>query len=866
MAIDVQSKDTVGCCYYTSDDQTLYLFEDITSGGDDMIEKNRQFELPYVLDVRPCQDFNVQAATSQLVALQSTLSKSVARFLVPSDSCTSGGMLSNADIGLTDQQGKVLALSGFIDTDNHVSIGCAGALLTYLQKKQCSLRITGNSNQQETYAIKAIEMLSLNNTLFLNQDTLASLQIIQAESHPNTFNQGPTQAAAGSKESLSLFGLFYHFARTPQGKQRLRQLFLRPSTDLALIRQRHEFISTFLKPDNAVSFEKLSKSMKGIKNLKPVMTHLRKGVAPGKQFTGFKSGVWATLMEARTIQSIFAYHTIDIEETLKCILGGEHLDLVKKVDLTASSEEGRTVVNHGVDPGLDKLKHFYSGLESLLSQVAIEIATTLPEYARSDVNVIYFPQLGFNIAIALHDGSPVYDGTNAGWEKTFVTENRAYFKDGRMRDMDTRLGDIYGHICEKEIEITYDLAQQVLKNEAMLLEASEACGELDSVLALVHGAKLYKLSRPRMMEENILDIKGGRHLLCESTVSSFVPNDTHLVGGKGDTLNLRSSQSSERSSSQTGHQGPSMLLLTGPNYSGKIQVASIVFLAHVGSFVPADSASIGLTDKILTRVTTRETVTKMKSSFMLDLEQISIALNLATHRSLLIVDEFGKGTESSDGAGLACGLFEYLLSLGDERPKVLGATHFHEIFEAGFLAPRPELAFGHMEVHIDPTTIDLENQVTYLYNLQPGRSKVSFGINCAAMNGIDQEILQRAQELTELAANGEDLTAVCAKLSREDLVQLKEAEEVARKFLSTAFQNELDSRSGKALKERLEEVLDLAVTTSYTSNLTSLPDETSFDETSTVETITNAEVATDEDFDMTFSARADSSEILSDVS
>jgi DNA mismatch repair protein MSH5 len=124
-----------------------------------------------------------------------------------------------------------------------------------------------------------------------------------------------------------------------------------------------------------------------------------------------------------------------------------------------------------------------------------------------------------------------------------------------------------------------------------------------------------------------------------------------------------------------------MLVLTGPNYSGKSvylkQVALIVFMAHVGSFVPAESARIGLTDKILSRVTTRETVSRVQSTFMLDLQQISLALNLATRRSLLIIDEFGKGTEASDGAGLACAVMEHLLSLGTERPKVIGATHFH---------------------------------------------------------------------------------------------------------------------------------------------------------------------------------------------
>lgn len=166
---------------------------------------------------------------------------------------------------------------------------------------------------------------------------------------------------------------------------------------------------------------------------------------------------------------------------------------------------------------------------------------------------------------------------------------------------------------------------------------------------------------------------------------SFVPNDTFIVGGAGcDASEAGQQRDSSRglqnfSDSQEG--GPGMLVLTGPNYSGKSvylkQVALIIFLAHVGCFVPAKSANIGLTDKILSRVTTCETSSRSQSAFMIDLQQISLALNLATRRSLLIVDEFGKGTNASDGAGLACAVLEYLLSLGSERPKVIGATHFH---------------------------------------------------------------------------------------------------------------------------------------------------------------------------------------------
>jgi DNA mismatch repair protein MSH5 len=182
------------------------------------------------------------------------------------------------------------------------------------------------------------------------------------------------------------------------------------------------------------------------------------------------------------------------------------------------------------------------------------------------------------------------------------------------------------------------------------------------------------------------------HILQELMVSSFVPNGTFLVGGTGNDDSIRGHDLSHAAGSHTrpnssnqhtsAHkQSPSMLILTGPNYSGKSvylkQVALIVFMAHVGSFVPAESAMIGLTDKILSRLTTRETVSRVQSTFMVDLQQISLALSLATRRSLLVIDEFGKGTESSNGAGLACAVMEYLLNLKTETPKVIGATHFH---------------------------------------------------------------------------------------------------------------------------------------------------------------------------------------------
>lgn len=280
-----------------------------------------------------------------------------------------------------------------------------------------------------------------------------------------------------------------------------------------------------------------------------------------------------------------------------------------------------------------------------------------------------------------------------------------------------------------------------------------------SLLALAQGAREYKFCRPRISERNIIQIQGGRFVQCvvcakpkscqadldrhplqERTVPSYVPNNTSIVGGSGGSLQSqtygdRLSDHSQERPDSAGVDGPSMLIMTGPNYSGKSvylkQIALIVYMAHVGCFVPAKRAIIGLTDKILTRIATRETVSRFQSAFMIDLQQVALAMAQATPRSLVIIDEFGKGTEScgrlatktyrfladfmADGAGLACGVFEYLLGLGESRPKVLGATHFHEIFENGFLRSRSSLGFGHMQVLVGQEAEDVEDQITYLY-------------------------------------------------------------------------------------------------------------------------------------------------------
>ncbi|OGM44275.1 DNA mismatch repair protein Msh5 [Aspergillus bombycis] len=829
VAIDMRESGTVGCSYYSAQEETLYLLGDMQSASTEILDSlviqtkptalllsprvdhlwsqnideyeqgnSSQFYLPYQLDVRPSQEFSYLNAKNKLVALEiSSEHEQRIRFLVPHNGLVDTEQMDTESLDFTLQDGRFLHMPSSIDMENKVTIGCAGAVLTHLQRRRATV-ISASSDETSSYfQVRAVEMLGLRGTMFLSGRTLLALQIMESESHPSMVNQGPGKKSSSSKEGLSVYGLFQHFAYSPQGRHQLKQIFLRPSIDIDVIRERHAFIGVYLRPDNYNPLNKLTKSLKHIKNLRPVMINLRKGISTGSgKLTGFKSTVWATLLA-------FAFYGIDIHDALKETASGNELALLQKalrvledtrlyrvgrmiqeiVDIDSTEEQGRTVVKPGLDRELDKMKDSYDGLSSLLKQVAIDIASTIPESLEIDVNVIYFPQLGFNIAIPLSDrGEAAFTGSDDDWELIFVTENRAYFKDFRMREMDEKLGDIYGLICEKEIEIVYELAQKVLQYEKVLLEA---------LLAMSQAASFYRLTRPKLVRENVVGIKGGRHILQELTVSSYVPNDTLLVGGK---LGEWAPFSSSRSQTALETWGtPSMLLLTGPNYSGKSiymkQVALIIYLAQVGSFVPAESVEMGITDKILVKSNSQDSVSQIQSTFMNDLQQISFDLNQMSERSLLIIDEFGKGTSESDGIGLICGILNHLL-IAENAPKVIAATHFHEILENEFLKPGPRLLLGHMEVQVCEESCKAEDQITYLYNFHLGRSDKSYGPICAALNGINETIVERANELASLAVRGENLTSACAMLSVEEMHALEEADMLARKFLGLELSTE----------------------------------------------------------------------------
>ena len=304
----------------------------------------------------------------------------------------------------------------------------------------------------------------------MNSDTLASLQIMQSESNPNSHSQGPSKVNSGSREGLSVYGLFHRLARTPQGKLLLRQYFLRPSLNIDVINGRLDTASVFLRPDNNASMEKTVKSLRSIKNMRTVMIHLKKGIDNGPGLGAVNSGIWSSLRS-------FAFHTLQIKDAMAEVIEGDRIAICQKVlnkfdirglgsigtqvsniiDFSTSAEMHRTVVHAGVDAELDHMKQTYDGIEDLLNRTSRSIAATVPPQYSLDLNVIFFPQIGFLISMPVDadTGKPNYEGGDGEerWDLIFSTPPRAYYKDYRMRELDETLGDMYAVICGRSFDL-----------------------------------------------------------------------------------------------------------------------------------------------------------------------------------------------------------------------------------------------------------------------------------------------------------------------------------------------------------------------------------------------------------------------------
>ncbi|KAF7731558.1 MutS protein msh5 [Apophysomyces ossiformis] len=517
-------------------------------------------------------------------------------------------------------------------------------------------------------------------------------------------------------------------------------------------------------------------------------------------------------------------NTVDVQSLKK--LGSDINDMI---DFERSHEEDRTVVKKNVDE----------------FEVAQEIASGMQSEAAAALNVVYFPQLGYLLALPRNVGKPVIDSVQlfSHFKLQFTTAEYVYFKNDQTKELDETMGDIHVlivvklcvNVTDKEIELLQGLAERTLTYKETLLNAADVFAELDSLISLAVVAKRCHYVKPEMTANNVLHIVKGRqvgtlvsevfradlfhnngalrHPIYELNVDVFVPNDTHLVGGQGSELNKSACSSSEQG--WVGNNFPSedsfnsIMLLSGANCSGKSvylkQTALITYMAHIGSFVPASEAIIGITDKMFVHAETVDTVSAVTSAFAFDLQQLLHAITYATERSMIIVDEFGKGTDSADGAGLLYGVVNYLLSLGSQCPRAIFSSHFHEIFSQHI---QRQLTHESEKQASETSMLCSERateEMVFLYRIIPGTGlDASFGAWCASTAGLSTELVRRALHMSERFADGQPIQPLWTE---DEELKFEQLFDLAKKFIKLPIST--DPTNMKQLRLLMQTTADL---------------------------------------------------------
>ncbi|WWD22617.1 hypothetical protein CI109_107110 [Kwoniella shandongensis] len=666
------------------------------------------------------------------------------------------------DAGMGRVRLSLVKLGCWVNVVAPLAIIAAGILVDQVKKSTPAEGATG-MQWRPVLALTALESMELDHRMQINQDALTSLAIFDTEAHAFMHNSRP-------KTALSIFGLL-NTAVTPLGRKLLHSWHLRPLVDIDEITARHDAVELLAASENSHIVDSIRRSMKMIRNVPARCTKIRNGNG------GYQE--WKCLVDGLAAAWEIKNHLVRDLQIQKRVYRVFHDDLLAftqemnaNIDWDQSKIENRVTIRPGVDAELDAWREEYAGLEAILDHVARIICTQIPLGISRRVNVVYFPQLGYLAVVQADSEGPP---SIPGWEPKFRTGDKFYYKTKEMTNLDEHYGDLHIMIVERQIQIVESLITWLQAVELDLLLTIDVIAELDWT---------YSLVRPTMVEEPVLIIKNGRHLLYETNTAHYIANDTGLEAGLEGEFN-------------------SMMVITGANGSGKSaygkQVALIAFMAQIGSFVPAEGAVIGICDKSK-YAHTRESSSRHGSAFMIDLGQVSQALRGATHRSLIILDEFGKGTTSTDGAGLLAGVIEHLLEKNGPCPRTVILTHFHELFARQFLSDQLWINFCQMET----IKVAGTNDIQYLYKLGPRTSGTSYAADCALRHGIPKAIVERAKYVTECVSRYQVSKLFDSTMTEEQKRNMQAAEQLARLFLTWDIDPEVEDVRDKMM-DMLEE-------------------------------------------------------------
>jgi DNA mismatch repair protein MutS len=613
---------------------------------------------------------------------------------------------------------KVSSLDGYGCDGMTAAISAAGALVSYLE-----------DTQKETFRLKKISTLRQDSYMFLDAATQRNLEL--------THN-----LKDGSSESTLLWVL--DETLTPMGGRFLRSSILKPLIDSKEIKKRLDTVE-YLVEDYEL-LEEIRTSLRKIQDLERLSSKVNSKAANARDLVGIKNSI---------IHLPKIKKSLNTSKNLSLRLISEEIsefsdlrELIEKsiFDTPPLSLRDGGIIKDGHNPGVDELRKISTKGKAFLSELELK---ERQKTGISSLKVGYNRVFGYYIEVTKSNLYMVPDDyirkqTLVGGERFITPELKEY--EDKILGAEERLKNL-------EYQLFQEILGEVRKESASLSKTAHAIATVDFLLSLAVVAKRYTYVKPIFDESGVIEITEGRHPVLERIPSDekFIPNNASM-----DTEENR------------------LLIITGPNMAGKStymrQIALIVLMAQIGSFVPASDAKIGISDRIFTRIGASDFLTKGQSTFMVEMIEVTNITHNATSKSLILLDEVGRGTSTFDGISIAWAVAEYILN--EIKARTLFATHYNELTELGLTHDGVK--------NYNVAVKEWGDEIIFLRKIEKGPADKSYGIQVARLAGLSETIIKRSKE-------------VLANLEKEELDETGSPKFASRKTKKGAVQLDLFS-------------------------------------------------------------------------
>lgn len=603
---------------------------------------------------------------------------------------------------------KVSSLDGLGLKSMPLTVRAIGALLKYLQETQ-----KGLSEVQFSFST-----YSLNDFMVLDAETRRNLEL--------------TETLRDNKPEGSLLGVLDR-TKTPMGKRLLRAWVKKPLLDLDQINARLDAVAFFY--ENGVLRQNLEPLLAELHDIERIVGRLQNNSARPGDLVALREDLRAI----PRLKALLPASSPALQPLLDEIGSFEsQLDLLERA---ITEDPPATTANIGIiQPGFSQeLDDILSSSKHAREWIAGLEATERQRTGIKTLKVGFNKVFGYYIEISrgMADQAP----EDYIRKQTLVNNER--FITPELKEYESLVLNAETQIHEVELRVYKQICAQLASASAELTQTARAIASLDCLLSFGSVAALNKYTRPQLSAEKGLRINAGRHPVVERMRSEtrYIPNDVVF------------------------EEGEIVRLITGPNMSGKStylrQVVLTVLMAQIGSFVPAEHAEIGLVDRVFTRIGAQDAIHQGQSTFMVEMLETANILNNASPRSLLILDEIGRGTSTYDGISIAWAIIEHLHSHPKLKPLTLFATHYHELTELADLYPGVR--------NYNVAVSEADGTVVFLHKIVPGAADRSYGIHVAQMAGLPPSVITRANEILKQLEQSSGTTLPAASATQDQL-------------------------------------------------------------------------------------------------